>query len=125
MEDIVPLILITIAYLAFFAAIILGWYFYIKARNKERMSLIEKGKDVSEIYSKREIKFQVPWLKIGVILTGFSLGWLAAFIVSEVLTSAKIIRTYSDAPLIMGIIFLFTAISILVAYFVDKPKTKQ
>lgn len=124
MEDIVPLILITIAYLAFFATIFLGWYFYIKARNKERMSLIEKGKDVSEIYSKREIKFQVPWLKIGIILTGFSLGWLAAFIISEVLTSAKIIRTYSDAPLIMGIIFLFTAISILVAYFADKPKTK-
>ncbi len=118
-------IILAIIWLGFFAAVFLGWYFYIQARNKERMSLIEKGKDVSEIYAKREIKFRVPWLKIGIILTGFSFGWLAAFIISDVLTSAKIMRNYNEAPLIMGIIFLFTAISILVAYFADKPKSRQ
>lgn len=118
-------ITITIVWLGFFAAVFLGWYFYIKARNKERMSLIERGKDVSEIYAKREIKFNFPWLKLGIIFTGFSLGWLIAFIVTEVLAARDIMKSYNDAPLIMGIIFLFTAVSIIVAYFVDKPKTNE
>jgi len=122
MEDIT----ITIVWLGFFAAVFLGWYFYIKARNKERMSLIEKGKDVSEIYANREIKFRFPWLKLGIIFTGFSFGWLIAFIVTEILFTNKIIgRSYDEAPFIMGIIFLFTAISIIIAYLVDKPKTKK
>lgn len=125
MEDIVPLILISIVCLAMFTAILLAWYFYLRARNKERMSLIEQGKDVSEIYKKQEIKFQFPWLKIGIILTGFSFGWLVAFIVSEIFVAKEIIESYKNAPLIMGIIFLFTAISILIAYFVDKPKNKE
>jgi len=38
-----------LVWLGFFAAVFLGWYFYLKARNKERMALIESGKDVSEI----------------------------------------------------------------------------
>ena len=57
-----------LVWLGFFAAVFLAWYFYLKARNKERMALIESGKDVSEIYSKQEIKFKFPWLKLGIIL---------------------------------------------------------
>ena len=115
--------MIALIWLGFFAAVFLGWHFYLKARNKERMALIESGKDVSEIYAKREFKFRFPWLKLGVILTGFSFGWLVAFIsveifLKEFLRGAEI----QDGPLIIGIILVFTAISILVAYFVDKPK---
>ena len=122
MED----IMMAIIWLGFFAAVFLGWYFYIQARNKERMSLIERGKDVSEIYSKREIKFNFPWLKLGIILTGFSFGWLVAFISTEILfTRNGFGHRVDGTPLIMGIIFLFTAVSIIVAYFVDKPKTKK
>ena len=114
-----------VVWFGFFATVFAGWYFYIKARNNERTSLIEKGADVSEIYKKREFKFQFPWLKVGIILTGFSFGWLVAFIVTEVLVTRNIIKLNNDAPLILGIIFLFTAISILIAYFADKPKNKQ
>ena len=117
---------VAIVWLGLFAAVFLGWYFYIKARNQERMSLIEKGKDVSEIYQKREIKFNFPWLKLGIIFTGFSFGWLVAFIVTEILfTQTKFGHNFNETPFIMGIIFLFTAVSIIVAYFIDKPKTKK
>ena len=34
-------------WLGFFASIFFGWYFYLQARNKERMALIEKG-DISK-----------------------------------------------------------------------------
>ncbi len=114
---------LALVWLGLFAAVFLAWYFYIKARNKERMALIEKGGDVSEIYKKREFKFRFPWLKIGIIFTGFSFGWLVAFSLAEFVFDKK--EMYRDPTLIFGIIFLFTAISILIAYFVDKPKTKK
>ncbi|MEN8117333.1 MAG: hypothetical protein ABFS16_10160 [Bacteroidota bacterium] len=60
MEDVMK----ALVWLGFFAAVFLGWYFYLKARNKERMSLIESGKDVSEIYSKQEIKFRFHGLEL-------------------------------------------------------------
>jgi len=112
-----------IVWLGFFAAVFLAWYFYLQARNKERMALIESGKDVSEIYSKKEIKFRFPWLKIGIIFTGFSFGFLTAFFFVEILIKELDLGyRIQEEPLIFGITFLFTAISIIVAYFADKPK---
>ncbi len=103
----------------------LSWYFYLKIRNKERMALIEKDKDVSEIYSRRKTDsgFRFPWLKIGIITTGFSIGWLVAILILE-LGIKHPDGSYMIAPeaFILGIIFLFTSVSILVAYFADKPK---
>lgn len=115
-------IIVIVFWLGFIATIFFGWYFYIRARNKERMSLIEKGKDVSEIYAKREIKFRIPWLKLGIISTGFSIGWLVAATLAEFVLSVNHI---DQQPFIMGTIFLFTAVSVIIAYFADKPKTKN
>ena len=109
-------------------SISLGWYFYLKIRNKERMALIEKDKDVSEIYARPKTKsgFHFPWLKIGIISTGFSIGWIVAILILE-LVLRQPDRNYRIAaePFILGIIFLFTSVSILVAYFADKPKNKE
>jgi hypothetical protein len=79
MED----VMIALVWLGFFATVFLGWYFYLKARNKERMALIERDKDVSEIYSKQEIRFRVPWLKLGLLITGIGFGLaVAIFLIS-------------------------------------------
>ena len=114
---------LALIWLGFFAAVFLGWYFYIQARNKERMALIERDKDVSEIYAKREIKFVFPWLKLGIILTGFSLGWLTALFIIELWLNA-VRRQSNEEVWALGIVFLFTSVSVLVAYFADKPKNK-
>lgn len=114
---------LTLIWLGFFAAIFLAWYFYLKARNKERMALIEGGKDVSEIYAKREIKFRFPWLKLGIITTGFSFGMLGAFFVVEVVFGQMMdMMRIEEGPVLFGVVSLCTAISIIIAYFVDKPK---
>lgn len=110
-------------WLGFFAAVFFAWYFYIKARNKERMALIESGKDVSEIYSKQKIEFRFPWLKLGIIGTGFSFGLLVAFSIIEIMFDIWANgNRIAEEPFVFGITSLFTAISIIVAYFVDKPK---
>lgn len=111
-----------------FVSVVWGWYFYLKIRNKERMALIEKDKDVSEIYARPKTKsgFHFPWLKVGIITTGFSIGWMVAILILE-LGIKHPDGSYMIEPeaFILGIIFLFTSVSILVAYFADKPKNKE
>ncbi len=111
-----------------FVSISFGWYFYLKIRNKERMALIEKDKDVSEIYARPKTKsgFHFPWLKVGIITTGFSIGWMVAILILELgmkLPDGN--YTIGPEPFILGILFLSTSVSILIAYFADKPKNKE
>jgi hypothetical protein len=105
----------------------LSWYIYLKTRNKERMALIEKDKDISEIFArpKANFSFRIPWLKVGIITTGFSIGWLVAILVQELINSQSGNNSVNSGAVIMGVIFLFTSVSILVAYFADKPKNKE
>jgi hypothetical protein len=110
----------------FMMIIFAGWIIYLRTRNKERMALIERDKDVSGFYTRKKSNFSFPWLKIGVIATGFSIGWVIAVVVAE-----AGLRRYDGSyfiqpePVILGILFLFTSVSILVAYFVDKPKKEE
>lgn len=111
----------------FFVSVVWGWYFYLKIRNKERMALIEKDKDVSEIYArpKTSFSFRFPWLKVGIITTGFSIGWMTAVLILELgLKLPDGNYTIGAEPFILGILFLSTSVSILIAYFADKPKNE-
>jgi hypothetical protein len=120
-EELFVLLIILLSATAF-----LGWYIYLKTRNKERMALIEKDKDVSEIYAKRKVYIGFPWLKIGIITTGFSIGWIIAVIISElILRKPEGNYTIQPEPVVLGCLFFFTSVSILVAYFADKPKSKE
>lgn len=71
----------TLTTLGFFAAIFLSFYFYLRYRNKERMALIEKGVDVSEIFKSRDFSFKFPWLRLGILILGIGLGTCFAFLV--------------------------------------------
>jgi len=109
-------------------SISLGWYFYLKIRNKERMALIEKDKDVSEIYArpKTSFSFSFPWLKIGIIATGFSIGLIVVEIIMQIFFMDQEGHYLRGSDTMgIGILFLFTSVSILVAYFADKPKNKE
>lgn len=114
---------ITFIWLGFFAAVFFAWYFYLQARNKERMALIESDKNVSDIYAKREIRFSFPWLKLGIIGTGLAFGVLVAVYMTDfVLKELANGKHVNQEPFVFGIITLFTALSIIIAYFVDKPR---
>lgn len=79
------LFLETLTYLGFFAAIVFCWYFYLQARNKERMALIEKGVDTSEIFKKIDFpKLEFPWFKLGLLATGVGIGIGFTIIVMEI-----------------------------------------
>lgn len=103
-----------------------GWIIYLRTRNKERMALIERDKEISGLYTRKKMSFSFPWLKIGIITTGFSVGWLVGVLILElVLKQPEGNYRIGPEPFIMGIIFLFTSVSILIAYFADKPKKEE
>lgn len=109
-------------WLGFFAAIFLGWYYYLKARNKERMALIESGKDVSEIYSKQEIRFRIPWLKIGLLVTGVGFGLcFILFLNVSVPDFERLINNMEEAYFLSSMI-LFGGLGIILGHYLDKPK---
>jgi hypothetical protein len=70
--------------LGLFTAIILAIYFSNKARNKERMALIERGVDISEIYKKKERPGH-GFFKLGIVLIGVALGLLLATLISNLI----------------------------------------
>ena len=105
-------------WLGFFASIFLGWYFYLQARNKERMALIEKNIDVSEIFRVRKNSFSFPWFKIGMMITGVGLGFFLAMFI----TYYAGIPDSIAVPIIAGFLLFFGGLGIIIAYIIEKPK---
>lgn len=112
---------VTLVWLGFFASIFFGWYYYIQARNKERMALIDKNADVSEIFRVRRHTFRFPWLRLGMIFLGVGLGLLMALFVSNK-TSIRDGEGDTIGVLVIGFMMLFGGIGAVVSHFIDKPK---
>lgn len=114
----------SLPWLGFFAAVVLAWYFYLKARNKERLALIEKGADVSEIYSKQEVTFRFPWLKFGLLITGISIG-VALAIVIYILFPDNTIYDDVIGPMVIISGCLFGGIAMIISHFVGRPGKEE
>jgi len=113
-----------IPWLGFFAAITISWIYYLKARNKERLALIEKGTDTPESYLKIGETLRFPWLKIGVVLTGISLGVSMVIIFAIAFPNNDwVSQGIAVIMIISGI--LFGSIAMIVAHFVDRPQKKK
>lgn len=112
---------LAIIFIGFLFAVVLAWYFYIKAKSKERIALIESGRNSADSDLVKAKSSNIPWLKLGIILIGFSLGLIINFLTIELFLKDALFAI-NTAPATFGIVFLFTAISIIVAYFADKPK---
>jgi len=67
--------------LGLFAAIFFAIFYSIKAKNKERMALIDKGVDISEIYRKKENSN--GFFKFGFIIIGIGIGLVFGVIFSK------------------------------------------
>lgn len=68
--------------LGFFAAVFFSIFYALKAKNNERMALIEKGVDLSTTYRKRNFKH--GFFKLGFILVGIAIGLVFAAIFSRI-----------------------------------------
>ncbi len=112
---------LALVWLGFFASIFLGWYFYLQARNKERMALIEKNADVSEIFKVREVHFRFPWLKLGMLVAGIGFG-LGLGLLLAVIPAIK--NAGLEEGLMAGFMLFFGGLGIVIAHFIEKPKDR-
>ncbi len=109
---------ITLVWLAFFACIFFGWYFYLQARNKERMALIEKNANAAEIFKKREFNFKFPWLKLGMIVLGMGIG----LFIPVVYDATGLETRVPEGMLVIGGMMIFGGLGLVIANFIEKPK---
>jgi len=102
--------------IGFFTAIAISLYFYLKTRHKERMTLIEKGIDLSQFYTKKKNGNNI--LKYALLFIGFSLGLFIGFLL-DMYTKVQSEVAY------FSMIFLFGGISLLVYYFINSKQINK
>ena len=109
-------------WLGFFAAVFMGWYYFLQARNKERMALIERDKDVSEIYAKRqrEFRFRFPWLKLGMLVTGIGFGFSAVVILMMIDPEWAHFVNRTEGMAVFAVILFSGGLSMVIAHYLDK-----
>lgn len=100
---------VVIFFALLFATIFGMYYLFITARNKERMSLIDKGADASIFYSAKQ-RITPIWkiivINIGCLSTGIGIGVIVGLLISQNFR-------YSNEPIIIGSIFIFGGLGLL------------
>lgn len=115
-----------LTWLGFYAAVFLAYFYFLRFRNKERMLLIEKGVDVSEIYKKRERKFS--WFILGYTILGVGIGAVIGLSVLFVLlTNVDDFRTMGGEVAFLFVFvasLLFGAIGVIKGHTLEQKKEK-
>ncbi len=106
-----------LVWISLLVCLFLAWYFSHKARHEERKMLIEKGLNADD-FVKEEKGFKFPWLKLGMVIVGLSVGMgVIAILVNLDLTG----RSDAIFPAILGIC---GGSSLVIAHYIDK-RSKQ
>jgi len=106
-------------WLGFFACIVLGLFFYLSARHKERMALIEKNADVSDIFKVRKFQFRFPWFKLGMMFIGIGIGFCITILIT---TMVHELKSLGD-EIFIGSMLFFGGLGLVIAHFIEKPKS--
>ena len=89
-----------ISTLAFFVALVLSIKYITSARAKEKMALIEKGVDISQIYQKKD--YQNATLKMGMFLVGIAVGLFFGYLLAEMSNINQVVSYFSMILLFGG-----------------------
>jgi hypothetical protein len=109
-----------IVFIALFATLFGIMYVFYTTRNRERMSLIEKGADAT-LFNTGQQGFSnfFQWgkftLKIGMLSMGIAVG----IILGEVLAASNVL---SDDTSYASMIFFFGGLSLVLFYLLDRKK---
>jgi hypothetical protein len=100
--------------LSFFVAIVLTVKYISAARNKEKMALIEKGIDLSQIYQKKD--YRNATLKSGMFLVGVALGLFVGFLLTEISSINAVVSYFS-------MILLFGGLSLIIFHWYNNKQS--
>lgn len=111
MEEITGLI----AVIGLFGGIILSLYFYFRARNRERMAMIEKG---MELQFKPKSTNPIRTLKAGIFTVGIALGIFMGYIVGSYTSIDEVVSFFV-------MILLFGGIALTLNYVLEIKLNKR
>ncbi|MEL6557319.1 MAG: hypothetical protein AAFQ94_03995 [Bacteroidota bacterium] len=118
-------IIFCIIVVAIIAAVFLAWYFYQKARDRERLYLLEKGEKLEEIFltqKRNKFRFVFPWLKLGVLSTGMSISFLLiAFLIRYLENDMELFKGF----LITFIIGVCLGLSAIINHFIGASRKDE
>ena len=116
-------ITLALTFISLFAGIFLAWFFYLKAKQKERLALIEKaseGIDFTKLFEQPKRKgfnFRFPWLKLGILIFSITFG------VSIGIALTGMIRMDEDYLPLFG--FMFGGLGMIAAHIAGKKEKQQ
>ena len=107
-----------LAFIAFLASVFGIFYVFVTTRNKERMSLIEKGADASLFNTGKEgqkswFNWNKATLKFGMLLMGVGVGIIAG----AILDSMNVMEHGAEYT---SMVFLFGGLSLVLFYLIDR-----
>lgn len=117
MFDLQILILILSTVLIIFFAFLISWYLIRNIRIKEKSMLISKNLDIDKINSLIEKRYQFPWLRSGIVITGIAIGTLLVSLLSQSTAAYK-------SGFSIGIIVLFAGLSMILANYVGRSESR-
>lgn len=121
----ISLIIACIISVTAIAALFFAWYFYLQARNKERMELIDRGEKLEDIFrlqQKNRFKFMFPWLKVSVVILGMSISFLLIGLYFVILENEP---GKAKGFYITFIIGICLGISCMINHFIKKRNTNK
>jgi len=120
-ENIVTTIAVSLTFISFFAGVFFAWHFYLKAKQKERLALIEKaleGIDAAKLFQRPARKgYSFPWLKLGILLFSITFGVAIGVIFINTLGMDE------DYVPLFG--FMFGGVGMIAAHFADKKEDSK
>jgi len=107
-----------LAFIAFLASVFGIFYVFVTTRNKERMSLIEKGAEASLFNTGKEgqkswFNWNKATLKFGMLLMGVGVGIIAG----AILDSMNVMEHGAEYT---SMVFLFGGLSLVLFYLIDR-----
>jgi len=85
--------------IAFFIAVVFTVKYITGSKTREKMALIEKGVDISQLYEKKD--YRNATLKIGMFLVGVAIGLFVGYLLT-VITDINEVVSYFSMILLFG-----------------------
>jgi len=105
--------------IAMFVAVFGIFYVFLTTRNKERLSMIEKGADASMFLTKKGDKEKTYYtLKFGMLAVGVAIGLLVGSIIAASTNLPEQVAYFS-------MIFLFGGLFLVANHFIEEKKNKS
>jgi len=113
---------VSIVFICLFIVVFGIFYLYYNTRNKERLALIEKDKDVSVFFTKRAPRSNMVGkfviLNLGLIAIGIGTGILFGSLLTHMVGMQEEVA-------ISASIFLMSGIGLLIGFFMSKKLDTQ